>query len=147
MNISKSLIPPVALAALLACGGGSPMGPSSGPGPTPPTPSPAPGTTVLRSASVQGASGHAASGTVQIVRRGASHTLEFLADFRIDLDNNDVYLTSGTALDMNRDLRVGALLRTSGAQSYALLDDGSGYRFVMLWCRPFGVPIGIGELR
>ncbi|HLA77752.1 MAG TPA: hypothetical protein VJU18_09255 [Vicinamibacteria bacterium] len=84
---------------------------------------------------------------MQIVRRGASHSLEFLSDFRIDLDNNDIYLTRNTALDMDRDFKVGALLKTSGAQSYALPDDGNAYRFVLLWCRPFRVPIGIGELK
>lgn len=165
MRISGIVVPLAALAALVACGGGSPMGPSTGttspapppmPSPSPsatpspapsPTPSPTPGPTVLRSASVQGANGHSASGTVQIVRRGASHSLEFLSDFRIDLDNNDIYLTRSTTLDMDRDLKLGALLKTSGAQSYALPDDGSAYRYVMLWCRPFRVPIGIGELR
>ena len=25
--------------------------------------------------------------------------------------------------------------------------DGGEYRYVMLWCRPFRVPIGVGELR
>ncbi len=102
---------------------------------------------MLRSAAVQGANGHSASGTVQIVRRGASHSLEFLSDFRIDLNNNDIYLTRSTTLDMDRDFKVGALLTSSGAQSYALPDDGSAYRFVMLWCRPYRVPIGIGELK
>jgi hypothetical protein len=102
---------------------------------------------VLRSASLRGANGHSAAGTVRIVRQGSAHRLEFSGDFRIDNSNNDVYLTRDSRLDTSRDLFVAPLAQRTGAQSYALPDAASGYSHVLIWCRPFRIPIGIGELR
>ena len=94
-----------------------------------------------------GANGHSTSGTAEIVRDGAAHTLELRSNFRIDSGNNDVYLTRGSAGIASGDLNLGAMKSLTGAQSYNMPNDGSGYRYVMLWCRPFQVPIGVGELR
>ena len=146
--------------AVGACGGGSPAGPSSTPAPNPipaapqANPTPAPGPTpapnevvVLRTAAMRGANGHSASGTARIVRQGDAHRLEFLADFSINNGNNDLFLTRGQNLDRSRDLFVGALANRTGAQRYALPNAGSEYRYVLIWCRPFAIPIGIGGLR
>ncbi len=159
--------------SLAACGGSSgPSGPSSAPAPsatpaptptptvtpaatptpTPgasPTPTPAPtpsAPTVLRRTSFSGAAGHSASGTAEIVRDGSSFSLEFRNDFRIDSGNNDVILTNSTSsTDGGRNL--GNMKSTTGAQSYSMSDGGSDFRYVILWCRPFRIPIGVGELR
>ncbi len=133
--------------AAAACGGGSASAPSSvpSPGPTPSAP-PAP-VVVLRTAPMRGVNGHSASGTARIVVENGSHRLEFLSDFSINNDNNDLFLTRGQSLDRSRDLFVGALANRTGAQSYALPGEGSEYRYVLIWCRPFAIPIGIGELR
>jgi len=148
--------PTLLLLAITACGGSSPAGPSA---PLPPaapvpaaTPTPSPGPpsdplTVLRIASLRGANGHSAAGTARIVREGSQHRLEFSADFRIDNSNNDIYLTRGTGLDMSRDLFVAALAQRTGAQSYTLPDAAERFSHVLIWCRPFRIPIGIGELR
>ncbi len=151
-----------------ACGGGgsSPTGPpppsAPAPNPTPspsptstpaplptpsPAPSPPPGPIVLRRASITGANGHAAGGTAEIVRSGSSFTLELLDDFRIDSGNNDVYLANQADRVTGADLNLGDMRSRAGAQSYALPNDGASYRYVLLWCRPFRVPIGLGELR
>lgn len=142
------------LLAAAGCGGGSPAAPSAplppSPAPAGPTPAPSPSAepvTVLRTASLRGANGHSAAGTVRIVSEGSSHRLEFSADFRIDNSNNDVYLTRGTSLDASRDLLVAPLAQRTGAQSYALPDAAGAYSHVLIWCRPFRIPIGIGELR
>lgn len=159
--------------SLAACGGGSgPSGPSSAPppsatptptptatatatpaatpAPTPvitPTPTPTPsGPTVLRRTSFSGAAGHSASGTAEIVRDGSSFSLEFRNDFRIDSGNNDVILTNSTS-SMDGGRNLGNMKSTSGAQSYSMSDGGSDFRYVILWCRPFRIPIGVGELR
>lgn len=142
-----------------ACGGGSgPASPSAPPstGATPastPAASPAPsatptpsGPTVLRRASIGGAAGHSASGTAEIVRNGSAFTLELRSDFRIDSGNNDVILTNSTS-SMDGGLNLGNMKATTGAQSYSMPHDGSGFRYVILWCRPFRIPIGVGELR
>ena len=81
------------------------------------------------------------------MQRGASQTLEFRNNFRIDGGVNDVYLTSGTGRPGGGDLNLGNLRSRSGAQSYEIPGDGTGYRYVLIWCRPFQVPIGLGELR
>lgn len=150
----------LAPAFALACGGASgPMSPTppptSGtpaatPTPTPavtPTPTPQPTTpSVLRRASISGAAGHTASGTAEIVRAGSTFTLELRSDFRIDSGNNDVILTNSTT-SMDGGLNLGDMKATSGASSYSMPNDGSGFRYVILWCRPFRIPIGVGELR
>lgn len=152
--------------ALAACGGGgSPMSPSvpptPGPSPTPtpapqpsgspspiPSPTPPSGPTVLRTAAFRGAHGHSASGTARIVQTGSEYRLEFLEDFRVDTGSIDVYLArSQNAVDMSRDLNLGAMRSRTGAQSYAMPNAGGAYPYVILWCRPFRVPIGVGELR
>ena len=145
------------LLMLAACGGGgsspgAPSAPSATPVPAPtptpvPSPTPAPGPTVLRTASVRGANGHSASGTARVVMEGGSFTLELGDDFRIDSGNNDVYLTSGPDTIRGSDLNLGNMRSLTGRQTYSLPDDGGRYGFVMLWCRPFRVPIGVGELR
>lgn len=149
--------------AFAACGGGSPMSPSlpptPGPSPTPtpapqpsgspspiPSPTPPPGPTVLRAAEMMGSAGHSAAGTVEIVRDGADHTLSFRDNFRIDIGSIDVYLSRSASLDMRRDLNLGALKSRTGAQSYRMPNAGGDYFYVLLWCRPFGIPVGLGRL-
>lgn len=166
----KLVLAVLVVAGSAACGGGSspagptpvatgapPPAPAATPTPAPSaTPAPAPsatpvpvpsGPTVLRSAAISGANGHAASGTAEIVRDGSRHTLELRSNFRIDSGNNDVYLTRSPNTIASDDLNLGNMRSLTGAQSYDMPNDGGGYRYVMLWCRPFRVPIGVGELR
>ena len=134
---------------LAGCGSGgpSPTLPSA-PFPAPAaTPTPDVTDTVLRSAALRGANGHSASGTAEIVRTGASFSLELRGNFRIDSGFNDVYLVRDPGGISAGDLNLGDLRATSGAQSYAMPNDGSAYSHVLLWCRPFRVPIALGDLR
>jgi len=48
---------------------------------------------------------------------------------------------------MDGGLNLGDMKSTTGAQSYSMPNDGSAFRYVILWCRPFRIPIGVGELR
>ena len=73
--------------------------------------------------------------------------LELGADFRIDSGNNDVYLASGSDTIRGSDLNLGNMQSLTGRQTYVLPDEAARYGFVLLWCRPFRVPIGVGELR
>jgi hypothetical protein len=95
---------------------------------------------------MSGSNGHAASGTVEIVRTGNAHTLQFRSDFGIDGGQNDVYLARHPGGITSSDLNLGGLRSRTGAQSYAMPNAGNGYRYVLIWCRPFQVPIGWGEL-
>jgi hypothetical protein len=156
------IVPTVLLAA--ACGGGANPGggtappmtlpPTTTPATTPPatmppttTQPPAPTPTVVRAATIRGAAGHSASGSARIVREGSSYYLELGGDFRIDSGNNDVMLTRQPDTRTGTDLNLGNMRSLTGRQRYDLPNDGSSYSFVMLWCRPFQIPIGVGELR
>lgn len=154
------------LLGLFACGGSTPTAPSI-PGATPaptaaPTPTPAPtpgpgasptpaptappGPTVLRRATLRGAHGHSCSGTAAIVQDGRTFTLELRSDFRIDTGSIDVVLSNDPD-SIDGGLNLGDLKSMRGAQSYPMPNDGAAYRYLVLWCRPFRVPIGLGELR
>jgi len=158
MRLSLSVALSAALLAACGGGGGSSMTAPTNPNPSPtPSPSPDPavppsppapaGTTLIRMAALRGANGHSASGTARIVRNGGSFVLELGNDFRIDSGNNDVYLTRNSNTIAGSDLNLGNMKATTGAQSYEMPNDGGAYGYVMLWCRPFRVPIGVGELR
>jgi hypothetical protein len=119
--------------------------------PTPPAPStppsdpppPAP----VRTAAVRGVNGHSASGSARIMKEGATFVLELGDDFRIDSGNNDVMLTRQPDTRSGSDLNLGNMQSLTGRQRYTLPHDAGGYGYVMLWCRPYRVPIAVGELR
>ncbi len=154
------------LSLLSACGGGgsSPSAPSTTPpvagsptSPPTPTPAPTPAPTptappsapdaVLRSATIRGANGHSASGSARILRENGAYVLELGADFRIDSGNNDVYLARRDDGVDGNDLNLGNMQALTGRQRYALPNDGAAYGHVVLWCRPFRIPIGRGGLQ
>lgn len=134
------------LAALaFGCGGGGSRGgsPTAPPSPPPPQVSPA---LVLRSAVLRGSNGHRTEGTAQIVRLGDRHSLELRDDFRTDPQVLEVRLCRDDRCD-GAFLRLGVLLHNQGAQSYPMDQDGAAYSRVVIWCIPFRVPIGLGDLR
>ncbi len=102
---------------------------------------------VLRSATLRGANGHSASGSARILRDGNRYLLELGADFRIDSGNTDVYLARQSGGVQSGDLNLGELSALTGQQRYELPNDGGTYDFIVLWCRPFRIPIGLGEWR
>lgn len=145
------------MAALTGCGGSSSPGapaPVLAPSPTPapvssPTATPSPEATlmVLRQAALRGVNGHSTSGSARIEREGGRHTLRLGDDFRIDMGSVDVYLAGSSARVGDGDVNLGELKGLTGAQSYSMPHDGGQYPFVVFWCRPFRVVIGLGELR
>jgi hypothetical protein len=104
-------------------------------------------TEIVRTATVRGANGHSASGSARILREGNRYVLELGADFRIDSGNTDIYLARQTDTVRAGDLNLGELRSLTGSQRYELPNDGSSYDFLVLWCRPFRIPIGVGEWR
>ena len=147
---------PLALAAGVAilaagCGGGpSPTAPDPPPPPAPmpaPTPTPPAADGVLRTATFESANGYFAEGTAAIVREGGVHRLDLEEDFRTSRSGAlDVRLCRQTTCTEG-DLDLGPVQSFSGAQSYALPDDGSAYRYVVVWCRAVSLPFGFGELQ
>lgn len=101
---------------------------------------------VLGTATLRGVNGHRTEGTAQLVRLGETYTLNLANDFRTNSQVITVRLCrnancSGDFLDL------GALQSLRGAQSYAVPAAGTGFPFVIIWCVPFRVPIGVGELQ
>jgi hypothetical protein len=82
-----------------------------------------------------------------VVSGSGRQVLELLADFRIDSGRNDVYLANSPNGISAGDLNLGDMKELSGAQSYEIPGDSAGYRYVLFWCRPFQIPIALGELR
>lgn len=135
-------------ATLAACGGGgsSPAAPSAPPTPAP-TPTPTPLAMVLRVATFQSANGYTTSGEAAIVREGTAHRLELRPDFRTSQSGAlDVRLCRETRCTAS-DLNLGEIRAYSGAQQYALPDDGATYRYAVIWCRAVNLPFGFGELK
>jgi hypothetical protein len=96
---------------------------------------------------MQGSNGHRSQGRVDIVAEAGAHRLEFRQDFLIDTGSIDVYLSRQADRVTTADLNLGNLRSLAGAQAYDLPHDGSAFSHVLLWCRPFRVPIAFGELR
>lgn len=147
MPFLRSLPTLLTIVLVLGCGGGS--SPTE-PTPTAPAPPPPPAVTsqVLRTATFQGLSGHNARGTATVVQRGESFTLELADDFRTD-EGSFVEIRlcrSGTTCN-DTDLNLGPIKARRGAQSYTLPDAATALSHVVVWCVPFRVPFGSGELR
>ena len=136
------------MSGLWSCGGGgSPTSPATPVPPPAPTPTPAVGATVLRNATFESANGYTTSGRAAIVRESGAHRLELMPDFRTSQSGAlDVRLCRETRCT-STDLNLGSVQGFSGAQQYALPDDGSAYRYAVIWCRAVSLPFGFGELR
>ena len=132
-----------------ACGGGgsSPTAPATPPPAPAATPTPGASATVVRSTVFQSANGYTTEGQAAVVREGSTHRLELRDDFRTSqsaaLDLRLCRETRCTASDLD----LGQIRAFSGAQQYALPDDASAYRYVVVWCRGVSLPFGFGELR
>lgn len=145
LRASRQWLTALTLVFGYGCGGGGGSTPTEPLLPSSPAPPPAQ-VAVLRSASLQGANGHRTEGTAQVVRLGDQHSLELLENFRTDPQVLELRLCRDDRC-RGEFLRVAPLARTQGSQSYSLPNDGSAYAYVVVWCIPFQVPIGVGELR
>lgn len=139
---------------LLACGGGgggstptSPPPPVVTP-PPPPPPPPVTGAVTLRRAAFRDVGGHHARGDASIVRENGAFRLELAANFQTDSGSVvDLRLCKRSDRCVASDLDLGPIQSRRGAQTYVLPDAAAQYPFVVVWCRPFQVPFGFGELQ
>ena len=69
--------------------------------------------------------------------------MEFSSNFVVSaVPGPFVYLNTTNNANTGNPLRVSALKSNSGAQTYAFqLPAGVSYRFVLIWCDPFNVPV------
>ncbi len=138
---------------LAACGGGggssptAPAPPVMNP-PPPPPPPPASGAVTLRRAAFRDVGGHRARGDASIVMENGAFRLELGANFQTDSGSVvDLRLCKRSDRCVAGDLDLGPIKSRRGAQVYTLPDAATEYPFVVVWCRPFQVPFGFGELQ
>lgn len=140
-------------AGLAGCGGGGGNDSPTAPTPPvvvtpPPPPPPATGAVVLRRAAFRDASGHRARGDAAIVMEQGVFRLEIADNFQTDSGSVvDLRLCKRSDRCVASDLDLGPIQSRRGAQTYILPDAAAQYPFVVVWCRPFQVPFGYGELR
>ncbi len=141
--------------SLFGCGGGggggstptSPVPPVVTPTP-PPAPPPAMGAVTLRRAAFRDVGGHHARGDAAIVMENGAFRLDLAANFQTDSGSVvDLRLCKRSDRCTASDLDLGPIQSRRGAQTYALPDAAAQYPFVVVWCRPFQVPFGFGELQ
>ena len=104
---------------------------------------------VIVEGSFEGASGHATSGTGQLVKLDdGSYVIRFGADFVHDGTAPDATVGLGKdGYDKTTDL--GKLRENKGAQDYALPAgfDPAGYNEIYVWCTEFSVSLGVAKAK
>jgi len=102
---------------------------------------PVQGITVLKKGTLQGESGHRASGEVSLVQSGDKFFVRFEESF--DSENGpDLFVHLGKDGQYDKDVNLGKLKGNIGSQNYEIpaevnIDD---YSEVWIWCRAFSVP-------
>ena len=94
-----------------------------------------------------GASGHAASGHVSVLKTDKGIVLKLEADFRFD-GAPDPKLGFGRG-GYKQETQFAPLKKNSGADEYAIPAnvDVSKYDEVWIWCEKYKVPLGVAKLK
>jgi hypothetical protein len=101
------------------------------------------------SGSFRGASNHVTTGGVSVVKTGNGGTKVVLgADFSLD-NAPDPYVGFGRHGRYDKKASLGVLGSKSGKQVYTVPRnvDVSKYNEVYIWCRKFGVPLGVAVIK
>lgn len=101
-----------------------------------------------RTGTFRDAGGHGASGGVSLQAVEGGYRIEFDDDFRIDRAP-DPYVAFGSAEAFAPGTDFVVLEQRRGEQSYAVPTtiDPAEFDAIWIWCREFGVPLGVAELR
>lgn len=104
---------------------------------------------VIVEGTFKGASGHATSGTGQLVKLDdGTYVIRFGADFVHDGTAPDATVGLGkNGYDKTTDL--GKLRENKGAQDYALPAgfDPAGYNEIYVWCTEYAVSLGVAKAK
>jgi hypothetical protein len=92
--------------------------------------------------------GHVGAGSVRFTVANGVGFLEFSSDFVVSgVPGPFVYVNTTNNANTGRPLRVSALKSVRGAQSYTFqLTAGVSYKWVLVWCDPFNVPVAEAEI-
>lgn len=132
------------LLVLLGCKGESliPTEPAAAPAPDGTTETP----TVIATAVFEGANGYRTTGSAVLEESAEGQTLRLGDDFETDRSVAlDVRLCNRRRCG-GEALVLGSIQSFTGAQSYAVPGDGSGFAFVVIWCTAVELPFGVGAL-
>ncbi len=141
MATSRRSARPALLIAAILLGGCNGPTPPSAPDAVPLDPGiPPPGSGVVGQFT---GVGHHGAGTVRFTAGNGAGLLEFSSDFVVSaVPGPFVYLNTTNDANTGNPLRVSALRSNSGAQTYSFkLPAGVSYRYVLIWCDPFNVPV------
>ncbi len=94
-----------------------------------------------------GASGHKTSGSVTVTQKGNKLIISLGSNFRLD-GAPDPYVTLGSGSRPVKGGTAGLLRKISGAGSYSVPATAAtkAANQVVIWCKKFGVPLGVARL-
>ena len=104
---------------------------------------------VTGSGSFKGASKHVTSGTVSIIKMSNGEAVLKLEDsFKFD-GAPDPVVGMGLNGTYDASTNLGKLSKNSGQQNYVVPNsiDASKYNEVYIWCKQYGVPLGVASLK
>ncbi len=92
--------------------------------------------------------GHTGAGSVRFTTENGVGRLEFSDDFVVSgVPGPFVYVNTMNNANTGQPLRIAALKSNRGAQTYTFqLVAGVSYRWVLVWCDPFNVPVAEAEV-
>ncbi|MEM1221106.1 MAG: DM13 domain-containing protein, partial [Bacteroidota bacterium] len=95
-----------------------------------------------------GLSGYTVNGTVTLEQDQDGFYLQMQSDFQTQ-SGPGLYVYYSRDAGANTFVDLGKLQATSGEQRYNIPAsiDTEDYRFVQIWCQPFGVSFGVAELQ
>lgn len=94
-----------------------------------------------------GKSGHKTSGSISVVKTDAGFEVRFSSSFKLD-GAPGPWLGFGNGGKYDKKSEFSKLNGNSGAQVYKVPAkvDVSKYTEFYVWCRPYGVPLGVAKL-
>ena len=98
--------------------------------------------------SFTGKSKHVTSGGVSIVKSGSGYALKLAGNFSLD-GAPDPWLGFGTNGKYSNKTTFAVLKKNKGGQTYKIPAsvDISKFNEVYVWCKKFGVPLGVAKLK
>lgn len=101
---------------------------------------------ILTSGEVVGTTGHPASGTVRIVEADGETYVRY-EDFKT-INGPDIFVYLSKDLEANEFVNLGRVRATEGNVNYKVpaAVDVSEYRYVLTWCRAFGVLFNYADI-
>ena len=96
--------------------------------------------------SIVGTTGHPASGTVRVINADSKSYIRY-ENFKT-INGPDIYVYLAKDLDAKEYINLGAVKATEGNVNYEVPDNINvkDYRYVMVWCKAFGVLFNYADL-